>query len=115
MCRQGLYFPRVFVYPRFSFSVNKLTITTARVARMKETSLTVRKLFSTGMFAQTIVETAPVIIPASTPSGVVLGHFRARRIAGPKDAPSPDHCEYQLFGNNSKDKCEYPNKEGYKP
>ncbi len=47
------------------------------------------KLLSAGIFAQTIVLIAPVIIPARTPSPVVRGHLRDSSSAGPNDAPSP--------------------------
>ena len=47
------------------------------------------KLLSTGIFAQTIVLIAPVIIPARTPSPVVRGYLRDSSRAGPNNAPSP--------------------------
>ena len=64
-------------------------MTTAIVARMKDASLTVMKLLRMGVLIHIIVLTAPVIIPARTPSPVVLGHLSESNSAGPKDAPNP--------------------------
>jgi hypothetical protein len=64
-------------------------VITAAVARIKETTLTVIKLSKGSMFAQIIVLSAPVSIPAVTPYLVVFFHFRESKIAGPKEAPSP--------------------------
>jgi len=61
----------------------------AIVASVKDATLTEIKLSSISIFAQIIVLTAPVSIPAMTPYFVVFFHFNENRMAGPNEAPNP--------------------------